>query len=1139
LLAALDISPSAYFGYLTLMTIRVALNHRTYYQFDRPVKIWPHEIRLRPAAHCRTPVTGYSLRVAPEGHFVNWQQDVFGNWIARIVFPEPADRLEIEVDLVAEMTVINPFDFFVEEEAVHFPFAYPDGTARDLIPYLETGPQGEQFAAWLAKAKQDVLREGMRTVDVLVELNARLQQDIGYVVRMEPGVQTPEETLSLARGSCRDSAWLLVHILRHLGLAARFVSGYLIQLTADQKSLDGPSGPEKDFTDLHAWTEVYVPGAGWIGLDPTSGLMAGEGHLPLACTASPSAAAPVMGATGVCESHLDFAMTVTRIHEDPRVTLPYSECQWQTILDLGHAVDAELKKQDVRLTMGGEPTFVSIDDMDGPEWNYTALSPKKRELAGELLKRLQGRFAPGSLLHFGQGKWYPGEPLPRWALGCLWRRDGEPLWRDARLIDHGDLQEKCVAADGHRFIVSLASQLGLSERFVIPAFEDLTLALDQEQRWPDNFNPLEADLQDADERRRLARLMDRGLGEATGHVLPLKPLPRKTSKKGVGPAVGWRSSPWPLRREYLYLIPGDSPLGLRLPLASLPWVAPDDMEVEFERDPFEERTELASAGKRGKAKKSAPKPEYDPREIIHTALAVEVRDGVLYVFMPPVPLLEDWLELVHAIEDTAAQLETPLRIEGYGPPTDPRLKEFKITPDPGVIEVNIHPAASWPQLVDHTEALYEEARLARLGTEKFMLDGRHTGTGGGNHITLGAATPADSPLLRRPDVLKSLITYWQNHPALSYLFSGLFIGPTSQAPRVDEARHESLYELEIAFQQMAEHLKPGEETPKPWLVDRLLRNLLVDLSGNTHRAEFCVDKLYSPDGPAGRLGLLEFRGFEMPPHARMSLLQMLLLRALVARFWRQPYEHGLIRWGTELHDKFMLPHYVAADMRDVVLDLQRAGYPFEFEWFSPFIEFRFPRYGTVAYQGIEIELRQAIEPWHVLGEEASSSGTARYVDSSVERLQVVVRHMADNRHVVSCNGRPLPLSPTGTKGEYVAGVRYRAWSPPSALHPTIGVHSPLVFDLVDTWSGRSIGGCTYHVVHPGGRNYDTFPVNANEAEARRFARFWNHGHTPGELHLKREGRNPDYPRTLDLRRAPEAWIEDLRMPAAEPQAAKK
>ena len=1135
------------------MTIRVALNHQTRYSFDRAVNLWPHEVRLRPAAHSRTPILSYSLKVEPAGHFLNWQQDPFGNWVARLVFPDKAESLSITVDLVADMTVINPFDFFMDEFAENFPFEYPKELKHELGPYLEADPAGPLLKDWLTRTRKELLVKEMRTIDMLVGINQRVQGDVGYIVRLEAGVQTPEETLELKRGSCRDSAWLLVQALRHLGLAARFASGYLIQLKADVKALDGPSGTDHDFTDLHAWTEVYIPGAGWIGLDPTSGLLAGEGHIPLACTAMPSSAAPVIGGTEVCEAHFDFAMHVTRIHEDPRVTQPYTEAQWRAVLDLGHQVDAELKAQDVRLTMGGEPTFVSIDDMDGAEWNYTALSDKKRELAGDLLGRLQGHFSPGAMLHFGQGKWYPGEPLPRWALGSYWRTDGKPLWKDDKLMVTADGGGKQQAKDALHFIRRLTRELGLDPGFVISAFEDVTRIIDEEQRWPDNFDPLKVDLKAPDERRRVAKLLERGLGEAAGYVLPLKALPpvpaRRTTSADSPNASRFRSSPWPLRREHLYLIPGDSPLGLRLPLASLPWVKPGDKEADFERDPFEELSPLAETPAEAEVPRlkvdvpgsSPPKASYDPHEIVHTALCAEVRDGVLCIFLPPVPLLEDFITLLTAIEATAADLKLPVRLEGYTPPSDPRLKEFRITPDPGVIEVNIHPASTWQQLVDNTARLYEEARLTRLGTEKFMLDGRHTGTGGGNHITLGAATPADSPCLRRPDLLMSLISYWQHHPALSYLFSGMFIGPTSQAPRVDEARHESLYELEIAFQQMAARLKPGEESLQPWLVDRLLRNLLVDLSGNTHRAEFCIDKLYSPDSATGRLGLVEFRGFEMPPHAQMSLLQMLLLRALVARFWRTPYvgRAGLMRWGTGLHDRYMLPHFVAQDMKDVVLDLQRAGYAFDFEWFAPFLEFRFPRFGTVVYHGIEIELRQAIEPWHVLGEEVAAGGTARYVDSSVERMQVRVRHMNDNRHILTCNGRPLPLTATGTRGEYVAGVRYRAWSPPSGLHPTIGVQAPLVFDLVDSWSGRSIGGCTYHVAHPGGRNYDTFPVNANEAEARRVARFWNHGHTPGVMHVRREGRNPDFPLTLDLRRAPEAWMEGPPGVASEMAAAQR
>jgi uncharacterized protein (DUF2126 family)/transglutaminase-like putative cysteine protease len=1105
------------------MTIQVGLYHKTSYRFDRPVVIHPHEIRLRPAAHCRTPILSYSLKVKPAKHFVNWQQDAYGNYVARHVFPEPARELVIEVDLTADMTVINPFDFFIEAYAEKYPFAYAQRLEGELAPFRQVEPAGPLLQAWMERFRREQLREGTSTVDFLVALNLQLQRDVGYIVRMEPGVYTSEETLSLKKGSCRDSGWLMVHILRHFGLAARFVSGYLIQLKPDVKALDGPSGAEADFTDLHAWAEAYLPGAGWVGLDPTSGLMAGEGHIPLACTAVPASAAPVLGFTDTCEVEFDFAMRVTRVHEDPRVTRPYTDEQWHAIHQLGRKVEVELAQGDVRLTMGGEPTFVSVDDMDGPEWNFLALGARKRELAGALLSRLRARFAPDGVLHFGQGKWYPGEPLPRWALSCVWRADGLPLWRDQALLADENAPGAAKPSDAQAFARVLAARLGVHRDCLIAAYEDVWDVLRKEQDVPVNFDPLERDLKDPAERSRLARLLQGEMLEAVAFVLPLKPAPAQPEN---GPRR-WLSGVWPLRREHLYLVPGDSPAGLRLPLDSLPWTAPAERDAPRAADPFEPRGDLGEApGSEAHEAAQAPeKPDIQlgrsMRQVIHTALCVQVREGRLHVFLPPVPALEDFIALLRAIEDTARETGMRATLEGYLPEHDPRLQRFAVTPDPGVIEVNIHPARTWDEVVENTRTIYEEARLSRLGTEKFMLDGRHTGTGGGNHVTVGGATPADSPLLRRPDLLRSLITYWQNHPALSYLFSGLFIGPTSQAPRVDEARDDTLYELEIAFAEMQRLQRPGEETLKPWLVDRLLRNLLVDLTGNTHRAEFSIDKLYSPDTATGRLGLLEFRAFEMPPHWRMSCVQMLLLRGLVARFWKQPYRGRLVAWGTGLHDNFMLPHFVAQDMRDVVLDLQRDGYEFGFDWFAPFIEFRFPRYGTVSYQGVTLELRQALEPWHVLGEEVQAGATSRYVDSSVERLQVKVSGITSARYAVTCNGRPLPLAPAGNHGEFVAAVRYRAWQPPSALHPTIAVHSPLTFDVVDLWSGRSLGGCTYHVAHPGGRSYSRFPVNANEAEARRMARFTPHGHTPGEVEYRAERPNPAFPLTLDLRRPPD------------------
>jgi len=527
-------------------------------------------------------------------------------------------------------------------------------------------------------------------------------------------------------------------------------------------------------------------------------------------------------------------------------------------------------------------------------------------------------------------------------------------------------------------------------------------------------------------------------------------------------------------------------------------------------------------------------------EVTRTALCVEVRDpsrangpssqldsqnnrnGVLYVFMPPLGSLDEYLDLLAAIEATAEQLSMRIVLEGYGPPRDARLKMLQVTPDPGVIEVNIHPAHNWHEVVQNTEFLYQAAFESRLSAEKFMTDGRHTGTGGGNHVVLGGATPNDSPFLRKSELLASLILYWHNHPSLSYLFSGMFIGPTSQAPRVDEARNDQIYELEIALREIHRNRMIYGQNMPPWLVDRALRNILIDVTGNTHRSEFCIDKLYSPDSSTGRLGLLELRAFEMPPHARMSVVQQLLLRALIARFWEKPYLAHATRWGTELHDRFMLPHYIKADFDDVLTEMVEAGFQFDPTWFAPHFEFRFPRVGELHTQGVSLSLRNALEPWHVMGEEGSSGGTVRYVDSSLERIEVHVRGFNPSRHTLTVNGQAIPLQPTGVAGEFIAGVRYRAWSPSSALHPTIGVHAPLTFDLMDTWMKRSVGGCQYHVVHPGGRNYDSFPINAYEAESRRLARFFPMGHTPGQL----DGLQPnvgipaskEFPFTLDLRR---------------------
>ncbi len=1117
----------------TSVSIHVALRHVTQYQYDRAVELSPQLVRLRPAPHCRTPILSYSQRITPSGHFLNWQQDPQSNYVARVTFPEKVEKLRVEVDLVAEMAVYNPFDFFLEPYAEHVPFTYDASDLRELQPFLHAMP----LTPHLARYMEGVDRRRRRTIDFLVDVNRQLQQDISYVIRLDPGVQDVERTLELASGSCRDTTWLLVQLFRHLGLASRFVSGYLIQLVPDVKALDGPTGADRDFTDLHAWCEVYLPGAGWIGLDPTSGLLAGEGHIPLACTPEPTGAAPVSGGVEPCKVEFVHEMSVQRIAESPRVTKPYTDAQWEEILACGRAVDEDLAIGDVRLTMGGEPTFVSTTDRDADEWNIAALGPTKRARATDLLFRLKRRYAANGFVHIGQGKWYPGEQLPRWTLGCYWRADGHTAWTDPTLFADEEHPDGHVASDAERFITALASRLGVTATHVQAGYEDVLYYLWRERKMPVNVDPFDARLEDEVERDRLRRVFTQGLNAVVGYALPIR--------RARGRSRSWATGRWFLRDERLYLIPGDSPMGLRLPLDALPWSDADDLLTIDELDPFAPRAPLAVPGQRdapqsaglrpvvqgvhnpagqsrvgaGDASVAAGVTERSPLRgesatgVVRSALCVEPRGGVLYIFMPPVKDVEDYLDLVCAVETTARALGMRVLLEGYPPPSDPRLSHFNVTPDPGVIEVNVQPAPDWDRLVEQTTTLYEDARHAGLSPEKFMLDGRHTGTGGGNHFVLGGSSPEDSPFLRRPDLLRSLISYWHNHPSLSYLFSGLFLGPTSQAPRLDEGRHDSLYEIEIAFSRFT---PPGTPTP-PWFVDRALRHLLVDVAGNTHRAEFCIDKLYSPDLPSGRRGLLELRAFEMPPNARMSVVQHLLIRALIARFWREPYTAGLTRWGTELHDRFMLPFFIALDFDDVIEEVGRAGYELSSDWFAPHLEFRFPLAGELTARAIHLTLRQALEPWHVLGEEGSAGGTARFVDSSLERMQLLVNGLAGDRFVITCNGRPLPLQPTGRNGEFVAGVRYRAWQPPSALHPTIPVHTPLTFDIVDTWMERSVAGCQYHVMHPGGRSYDVFPVNSYEAESRRLARVTRLARTTGPVHAGRAERSLEFPYTLDLR----------------------
>jgi uncharacterized protein (DUF2126 family)/transglutaminase-like putative cysteine protease len=1058
------------------MSIRVALNHRTQYLYDKAVLLGPQVIQLRPAPHCRTPILSYSLDITPAEHLLNWQLDPHHNHLARLLFSNKTTELVVTVDLVAELSSFNPFDFFLEPGVANYPFEYAPELAKDLEPYRSVDPAGPRLQDFLEK----ISRERRGTIGLLVDLNQRVRDEIGYVTRLDPGVQTSEQTLQTCMGSCRDSAWLLVQILRHLGIAARFVSGYLIQLAADERVPEGSTGPQTDSADLHAWAEAFLPGAGWIGMDPTSGLFADEGHIPLVCTPNASQAAPIGGTVELAKVDFSYSMSVRRLNEAPRPSKPFTEEDWLEVEQVAHTVDADLEAQDVRLTMGGEPTFVGIDEPESPQWNIDALGPIKRSRGLALIRCLREKTAPGALLHYGQGKWYPGESLPRWALGCFWRVDGVPVWENIDLIAREDEDYRFGAGDAFSFMEALTRRLQVSFENLLPAFNT-----------------------------------DAESTEPAGYILPI----RRRQREGQ---LCWSSQLWFPRPERLLLLPGDSPIGFRIPTELMPWVAPDELAYECEAAPFADRVKLPARPTR-RTDLFQINPLADPLpafsstsetapELIRPSLCVQAREGRLHVFLPYASQLADYLDLLAAVEDTCQHLRKPVLLEGYPPPFDPRSRSFSVTPDPGVLEVNLPPASNWDELEQINTLVFEEARRNRLTTEKFNYDGGHIATGGGSHIVIGGATVLDSPFLRRPDLLRSMVGFWQNHPSLSYLFSGMYVGPTSQYPRVDEARMDALYELEIAF-----HHLPSSDCP-PSIVDGLFRSLLVDVTGNSHRAEFCIDKLFPLEGLGLRLGLLELRAFEMAPHLRMGLVAMLLIRALVCMFWKTPFEGNLVRWGTALHDRFMLPHFIKRDFSDVLTQLRRSDYNFEEKWFTSHLEFRFPKIGSIAAEGVDLELRQALEPWNVLAEETTSGRTVRSVDSSLERIQVKVSGFTtESRYVVACNGRKVPLHPTGLPGEAVAGVRYRARKLSAALHPTVPVHAPLVFDIIDLWTERSIGRCTYHAGPPDGRMYTGRPVNAAEAEGRRQERFQKSGQTHGQMLAPEEETNPIFPMTLDLR----------------------
>ncbi|MFO0747952.1 MAG: transglutaminase family protein [Myxococcota bacterium] len=1124
--------------------MRLLVQHRSQYHYPEPAVLGPHTLRLRPAAHTRARVETYRLKIEQE-HRLRWQQDPYGNHVARVHFP--MDVGVSELDILVEMTVdvnpVNPFDFLLEPVAAAIPFAYPPALARELAPFMVLdAPElatGERFAAFDAELPKDG-----STIALLGELNRAVSQRVRYVIRDEAGVFTPEACLEEGRASCRDSAVLLTALLRRRGLAARFVSGYLIQLTDEGMLPDEPRGVARDVVDLHAWCEVYLPGAGWVGLDATSGLFAGEGHIPLATASVPALAAPLDGTSDQPADRVEFQMVVGRLGHEPRPTAPYTPEVWDDMLRAGDQVDKMLSDAGLTLTIGGEPTFNSRLHPERPEWNGAALGDTKWTQGLELVAELRRRMAPGAAVLVRQGKWYPGESLPRWALEIITTRDGgadgaagnaTAIWPERSLPDAAD------DAGAERFARALAERLAIADG-LMPVYEDPWVVLQDEARVPVEVDPLRANLEDPEERRRLARVLSRGVTAIAGWVLPLTP-----------DGDGWATDRWETRRGAIYLLPGDSPIGLRLPLGALgPGMAPppaweDPAIAALPRDPRLGEDEGDPDDERPKQKRqAAPRPVHasTPRGI-RTALSIEVRGGELRVFLPPLPSFEHWLAIVKAIDETRAATGLDCQLEGYAPPPSPRAFRFAVTPDPGVLEVNIPPSLTTRGYDAIVQQVFEAALHSGLHAEKYMMDGRMAGSGGGNHLTLGGPSPLESPFVRRPDLLASLLTFVQHHPSLSYLFAGLFIGPTSQHPRVDEARHDTLYELEIALMrafarpERAAHGSFHAETDAqrrvgarneraseainttnpPWLGDMLFRHLLVDMTGNTHRTEISIDKLFDPQTSYGRQGIVELRAFEMPPHPRMVTAQALLVRALIAAFSQTPYDHPLVRWGSALHDRFMLPYHLWRDLGDVLAFVRSHHLSLSDDAYRPFVELRCPLVGRVQAGDVTLEVRNALEPWHVLGEELTTSGTARYVDSSVERIEVRAFGLVPDRHVVLVNGHRLPMSRTHDVHMQVAGVRFRAWAPAHSLHAHIGIHHPIRLEVVDLWARRSLGGGAYHVWHPEGRAFDATPLTRFEASARRAQRFTTiDALTPWPIAPAQAERHGDQPWTLDLRR---------------------
>lgn len=1081
------------------MTTRIALTHCFESRYPRRVTLPTHWLRLRPAPHTKAEISAYSLKIDTEAHFLNWLRDPFENHLARLDLPEPVSALKLTVDLVADLSPVNPFEFLTEVYAANYPFEYPEQLRKELKPYLhlpEPGPRLADFFGGLG-------REPAYIVESLGQITGYVHRGLAISGQARPGAVNADAVLARGSGSPWEAAWLLVLCLRHLGLAARFTSGYRVFLAPASSPIhawseNSPAGSDPGFADsasLHAWAEVFLPGGGWIGLDPSAGIFTHEGYLPLAATPDPLRARPWVAETFDDQEPL-AVVTPLQVHESLRIRrllpapapAPYTEAQWRDIQALGKLVDEQLRVEKLELAMAPSACFTAWNS-GAPEWS-TVVGPAQRNAAEDLIARLRLGLAPGGVLHEGQGEWFSGEPLPRWRLNCYFRADGQAIWRHSKLLGAVQLdgdpkgtspsatlpqgfgarlrwpadnagRELADAADAERFARALARALGVSADSLMPAHEDPLYDLWLNRRHI-QFEPPAEVLRNPIQRRALAAKLSKTSQAPVGFALPLR---------WDHLAGRWSTGTWNLRRSGLYLMPGASAMGYRLPLDGLP--AGDDAPhaIDPERCPFEERPllpeiygELSARLTRfipHPAPPDAADPDLPPAKPPRTALCVEVREGRLAVFLPPLTHLEHWLDLVATVEAAAEAAGLPVLLEGYEPPEDCRLRRLTIEPDAGILRIVLPASDSSEELSVRLATIYREAEASGLRAERVAGDGRRLPPGGNAEIVLGGTSPTASPFLVRPQLLHSLIAYWQQHPSLSYFFAGQRIGPSGIAPRPDEGRDDALYELDIALARM-----PLDEVPGPWVPDRALRHLLADPAGDIRKAEIRIDQLYSPDRSSARQGLVGIRSFETAPDARLATVQALLLRALVAYLGRRPADPRLADFGPDLHDRYLLPGPLWEDLREVVRDLGRAGLPVQAEWFEPFRAQRFPVLGRLRIGDAGLELRSAHEPWPVLSEEVTAGGVTRFIDSANQRVQVEIAGFLPHRHVLACNGHRVPMQPTRARGRFFAGVRYKAWTPISTQHPRVPPVHSLVFDLLDARSGEVLGGCTWFPARP-------------------------------------------------------------------------